>query len=137
MIIKLRQIEFILKGDCIMDVITGYISAHPSVLVIGVILIVILLITFIFKSLIKLVLIMLFVLLAASGYYYFTDPAKMPEKVKDSVELMKAGVQELSDKSKSFVTDSKELFKKTKEAPGSLNKLLKDTDKQTEKEYGK
>jgi len=61
-----------------MDVITGYISAHPSVLVIGVILIIILLMTFIFKSLIKLVLVMLFVLLAAFGYYYFTDPAKMP-----------------------------------------------------------
>jgi len=120
-----------------MDVITGYISAHPSVLVIGVILIAILLITFMFKSLIKLFLILLFVVLAASGYYYFTDPGKMPEKVKDSVELMKAGVQELKDKSKSFVTDSKELFKKTKEAPGNLNKLLKDSDKETEKEYGK
>jgi len=135
--IKLRQINFIFKGDCIMDVITGYISAHPSVLVIGVILIIILLMTFIFKSLIKLVLVMLFVLLAAFGYYYFTDPAKMPEKVKDSVEIMKAGVQELKDKSKSFVTDSKELFKKTKEAPGNLNKLLKDSNKEAEKEYGK
>jgi apolipoprotein N-acyltransferase len=120
-----------------MDVITGYISAHPSVLVIGVILIIILLMTFIFKSLIKLVLVMLFVLLAAFGYYYFTDPAKMPEKVKDSVEIMKAGVQELKDKSKSFVTDSKELFKKTKEATGNLNKLLKDSNKEAEKEYGK
>jgi hypothetical protein len=120
-----------------MDVITGYISAHPSVLVLGVILIAILLITFMFKSLIKLFLVLLFVVLAASGYYYFTDPGKVPDKVKDSVGLMKAGVQELEDKSKSFVTDSKELFKKTKEAPGNLNKLLKDSDKETEKEYKK
>jgi uncharacterized membrane protein YgaE (UPF0421/DUF939 family) len=120
-----------------MDIITGYISAHPSVLVIGVILIVILLMTFMFKSLIKLFLILLFVVLAVSGYYYFTDPDKMPEKVKDTVQLMKAGVHELADKSKSFVTDSKELYKKTKEAPGNLNKLLKDSDKEAEKEYGK
>jgi cell shape-determining protein MreC len=135
--IKLRQIKFIFKGDCIMDVITGYISAHPSVLVVCVILIIIILMTFIFKSLIKLVLIMLFVLLAASGYYYFTDPAKMPEKVKESVETMKAGVHELADKSKSFYKDSKELYKKTKEVPGDVNKLIKDSDKETEKEYEK
>ncbi|HUN56333.1 MAG TPA: hypothetical protein VMU29_14365 [Smithella sp.] len=119
-----------------MDVITGYITAHPSIFVLGVVLIVILLVTFLFKSLIKLVLVMLFVLLAASGYYYFTDPAKMPDKVKDSVELFKAGVQELGDKSRSFVTDSKDLFKKTKEAPGNVNKLLKESKSETEKEYG-
>jgi hypothetical protein len=120
-----------------MDTIISYISAHPAVLVISVILIIILLLHFIFKSLIKLVLVMLFIVLAAFGYYSFTDPAKMPEKVKESVEMMKSGINEIADKSKSFFTDSKDLFKKTKNAPGDVNKLLKASDKEVEKDLKK
>jgi hypothetical protein len=82
-------------------------------------------------------LITLFILLAAFGYYYFKDPGTMPDKVKESVETVKAGINELTDKSKSFYRDSKDLFKKTKEAPGDVNKLLKDSNKETEKEYSK
>ena len=107
-----------------MDAITGYFSTHPAVLVIGIIFIIILLLTSFFKNLIKLMLIMLFVLLAAFGYYYFKDPGTMPEKIKESVETMKAGINELTDKSKNFYKDSKDLYKKTKEAPGDVNKLL-------------
>jgi hypothetical protein len=112
-----------------MDAITGYMSAHPAALVTIVILIVIILMHFIFKSLIKLVLVMLFILMAAFGYYSFTDPAKMPKIVKESVEMMKSGINEIADKSKSFFKDSKELYKKTKDAPGDINKLLKESDK--------
>jgi hypothetical protein len=48
-----------------------------------------------------------------------------------------SGINELTDKSKSFYKDSKDLYKKTKEAPGDVNKLLKDSNKETEKEYSK
>jgi hypothetical protein len=37
------------------------------------------------------------------------------------------------DKSKSFRKDSKELLNKTKEVPGDVNKLLKETDKELKK----
>ena len=47
-----------------MDAITGYLSAHPAVLVICAVIIVILFLQFTFKSMIKLVLIMFFILLA-------------------------------------------------------------------------
>jgi uncharacterized protein YoxC len=78
-------------------------------------------------------LILLFVLLAASGYYYFKDPDKMPEKIEKSINMMKSGINEIVDKSKSFRKDSKELLNKTKEVPGDVNKLLKETDKELKK----
>ena len=113
-----------------MDAITGYISAHPAVLVIIVIFIIVLILHFIFKNLIRLALIMLFILLAAFGYYYFKDPDKMPEKIEKSINMMKSGINEIVDTSKNFRKDTKELFKESKEMPGEVNKLLKDTDKE-------
>ena len=120
-----------------MDAITGYISAHPAVLVMIVIFIIILILHFIFKNLIKLALIMLFILLAATGYYYFKDPDKMPEKIEKSINMMKSGINEIVDTSKSFSKDTKKLFKESKEMPGEVGKLLKDTDKQVDKEFKK
>ena len=120
-----------------MDAITGYISAHPAVLVIIVIFVIILFLHFIFKNLIRMALILLFVLLAASGYYYFKDPDKMPEKIEKSINIMKAGINEIVDKSKNFGKDSKELYKESKEIPGDVNKLIKDSDKDLDKEVKK
>lgn len=116
-----------------MDAITGYMSAHPVVLVICVVLVVILFLQFTFKSLLKLILIMVFILLVAFGYYYFKDPSSVPEKVKTSVEAVEAGINGLSDKGKGFYKDSKELYKKGKEAPKDINNLLKNSEKELDK----
>ena len=116
-----------------MDAITGYISAHPSALVVIVIFIIILILHFIFKNLIRLLLILLLILLAASGYYYFKDPNKMPEKIEKSIDAMKSGINEIVDKSKSFSKDTKKLFKESKEMPGEVGKLLKNSDKELKK----
>lgn len=116
-----------------MDAITGYIDAHPAVLIMIVVFIVILILYFIFKKFIKFVLVLLFILLAAGGYYYFKDPATMPEKIKKSVDMMKSGINEVADKSKSFYRDIKELYKKGKEVPGDVNRLLKDSDEKVGK----
>jgi len=120
-----------------MDAITGYISAHPAVLVISVIFIIILILHFIFKNLIRLALIMLFILLAAFGYYYLKDADKMPEKIEKSINMMKSGINEIVNTSKSFGKDSKKLFKESKKMPGEVGKLLKETDKQVDKEMKK
>ena len=120
-----------------MDAITGYISAHPGVLIMIVVFIIILILHFVFKSLFKLALILLIVLLAASGYYYFKDPDKMPEKIEKSIDMMKSGFNEIVDKSKGFFKDTNELYKKGKEVPGDVNKLLKDSDKDVDKEFKK
>jgi hypothetical protein len=41
------------------------------------------------------------------------------------------------DKSKNFGKDSKELYKESKEIPGDVNKLIKDSDKDLDKEVKK
>lgn len=120
-----------------MDAISGYISTHPAIIVIGVILIVLLFLNFIFKNLIRLIIIALFFLLAAFGYYYFHNPVETKEKVKKSVQMVESGISEIKDKSKNFYQDGKELYKKTKEAPGGVNKLLDASDKELEKELKK
>ena len=120
-----------------MDAITGYLSAHPIVFVIGVIFIIILILHFIFKNLIKLVLIMFFVLLVAFGHDYFKDPATISKIMKESVEMGKSIISGVADKSKSIYKDSKDLYKKGKEAPGDINKLLKDSNKEVNKEVKK
>ena len=116
-----------------MDAITGYISAHPGVLIMIIVFIIILILHFVFKSLIKLALILLLILLAVSGYYYFKDPDKMPEKIEKSINMMKSGVNEIVDKSKGFFKDTKELYKESKELPGDFNNMLKDSDKKAGK----
>jgi len=116
-----------------MDAITGYLSTHPIVFVIGVIFIIILILHFIFKNLIKLVLIIFFVLLVAFGHDYFKDPATIAKKIKESVEMGKSVISDVAEKSKSIYKDSKELYKKGKEAPRDINKLLKETNKEEKK----
>ncbi|ESP62853.1 hypothetical protein SMITH_587 [Smithella sp. ME-1] len=116
-----------------MDAITGYISAHPGVLVMIVVFIIILIVHFIFKSLIKSALIFLLFLLAVSGYYYLKDPDKMPEKIDQSINLLKSGVIEIVDKSKGFFKDTKELYKESKDVPGDFNKMLKESDQKAGK----
>ncbi|MCX5848212.1 MAG: hypothetical protein NTW65_02000 [Deltaproteobacteria bacterium] len=120
-----------------MDAITGYLSTHPAVLVTGVIFIVILILHFIFKNLVKLVLIMFFVLLAAFGYDYLKNPNKVAEIIKESVETVKSGINDVTDKRKSIYEDTKELYNKGKKVPGDINKLLKDSDKEADKEFKK
>jgi hypothetical protein len=50
---------------------------------------------------------------------------------------MKAGINEIIDTSKGFRKDSKELLKKSEEVPGDVNKLLKDSNKEVDKELKK
>ncbi len=111
-----------------MDAVTGYISAHPGALVMIVVFIIIVMLHFIFKSFFKLALILLIILLAVSGYYYLKDPDKMPEKINQSINMLKSGMSEIVNKSKGFFKDSKELYKEGKEVPGDFNKMLKESE---------
>ena len=120
-----------------MEAIIAYISSHPSAFIMGIIIIILLLLNFVFKSLIQLVLVAFFILLAVLSYYYVKDPGEMQTKVKNSFEFIGSGITEIRDKSKNLYKDSKELFNKTKEAPGSVNKLLDASEKQVEKDARK
>ena len=116
-----------------MDEIVNYISAHPAVITMLVIFVVITLLYFILKQFIKLFMIALFILVAIGGYYYFKEPDKTAERIKLSMNTLQAGTDEIADKCKNFFRDTKELFGKAKKVPGDINKLLQDADEKAGK----
>ena len=111
-----------------MGSITEYLSAHPAIITLLIVFVIILILYFVFRQFIKLALIMLMIVLAVAGYFYFQNPDKMAERIKLTADTIKAGTIEIVEKSKSFFKDSKELIDKTKEVPGDVNKLLKAAD---------
>ena len=116
-----------------MDAIMEYLSSHPAMLTAFVIFAVIIILYFIFKQFVKLALVLLLIAIAAAGYYYFQNPNKMSEKVKESIGTVKFGTDKVVEKSKSFYKDSKELIDKTKEVPGDVNRLLKGEENKARK----
>lgn len=132
--IKFIQIKLISKGDFIMDAMTGYISAHPAVLIVGVIVIILFILNFAIKNIMKLILIVLFVMMAAFGYYSLKESGTSMGILNESVEIVKSGIDEFKEKSKSFVKDSKDLYKKSKAAPGEVNKMLDNSKEETKKQ---
>jgi hypothetical protein len=131
--VKITKSKFIIKGDFIMEAIISYFSSHPTVLVIGIVLVIIFFLNFIFKSLFKLVLLVLVILFLTMGYYYFVAPEKVPDQIKETIETMKSGVEGFTEKGKSFYKDSKDLYKKGKNAPGDVNRLLKESEEEVSK----
>jgi len=116
-----------------MDEIVNYISTHPAVITLLVIFVVIILLYFVLKQFFKLFLIALFILMAVGGYYYFKEPDKTAARIKQSIDTVQAGTDEITDKFKNFFRDTKELFKKGSKVPGDINRLLKDSDEKAGK----
>jgi hypothetical protein len=116
-----------------MDEIVNYISAHPAVIALLVILVVITLLYFVLKQFFKLLLVALFVLMAVGGYYYFKEPDKTALRIKQSIDTLQSGTDEITDKCKNFYRDTRELFSKAKKVPGDINRLLQDSDEKAGK----
>ncbi len=110
-----------------MDAITDYIAGHPAMLIMIIVFVIIFILYFIFRRFIKLILVFLFILMAVAGYYYFKDPNKTAEKIKNTIDTVNAGINEIADKSKNLYKDTKDLYEKSKEVPGDINKLLKNS----------
>jgi uncharacterized protein YoxC len=107
---------------------TEYLAAHPAIITFIVIFVIMLILYFVFKQFIKLALVILVICIVVAGVFYFQNPDKTVERIKLTADTIKSGTTEIVEKSKSFFKDAKELFNKTKEVPGDLNKLLKNAD---------
>lgn len=118
-----------------MEAITGYISNHPGILVIGVALIIVLFLHFTIKSLLKLTLILIIILLAAYGYYHFKDPDSMTDRTTESKEMVQHLIDDIKHKSNSFSNDVKDIYRKGKNAPKEVDKLLDSSKKELDKEF--
>jgi len=109
--------------------VKDFFAAHPSFMIGVIIFIALVIIYFIVKQFIKIALVLLIIALAVGGYFYFKDP----DKVKDSLNKVKTGTEEVVDKSKQFYKDGKELIDKGKEVPGQVGKLVKEVKEKNKK----
>lgn len=87
------------------------ISEHPLV-AIAVGFAVLLLVYFLFKSLIKFLLILLLVAVAVGGYFYIQNPKAKPADIKDAVQKARIGAEKAVEQGKETYRKGKELVEK-------------------------
>jgi hypothetical protein len=107
-----------------MEAISDYMAANPAAATLLTIFVVFMILYFILKKFIKLAIVVIFILLLVGGITLFKDPATMPDKIKSSIDTLKAGKEQIGDKFKNFWADSKELAGKAKKVPGDINQML-------------
>ena len=98
-----------------MEGIVRTASEHPLVAM-AVCFAVLVIVYFLFKSLIKLALILIIVALAVGGYFYFQHPEYRPANFKDAVEKVRTGAGKAVDQGKEAYEKGRELVDKGKEA---------------------
>ena len=96
-----------------MEEIVRSVTEHPLV-AIAVCFSVLLLVYFLFKSLLKLALILILVAVVIGGYFYFRYPESRPANLKDAVEKVRVGAGKAVDQGKSAYEKSRELVEKGK-----------------------
>jgi len=89
----------------------------------------IMLLYFIFKKLIKMILILMLVLFAVGGFFIIKDP----NNIQKTIDLFNSGMTEIKEKTTGMYEDLKDLFYKGKEIPGNINKMLDDSKEQVGK----
>jgi hypothetical protein len=124
-----------------MEGIVRYVTEHPLVAM-AVCFAALLLVYFLFKRLIKMVLILILVAVVIGGYFYFQHPELRPANLKDAVEKVRVGAgkavdqgkdayekgKEWVDKGKTVldkgIDKGKDAIEKGKETAGDLGKIL-------------
>jgi hypothetical protein len=98
-----------------MEGIVRTVSEHPLIAVV-VCFAVLMIVYFLFKSLIKLALILIIVAAAIGGYFYFLHPESRTANFKDAVEKVRTGAGKAVDQGKDAYEKGKELVDKGKDA---------------------
>ena len=124
-----------------MEGIVRFVTEHPLVAIV-VCFAALLLVYFLFKSLIKLALILILVAVLIGGYFYFQYPESRPANLKDAMEKVRVGAgkavdqgkdayekgKEWVDKGKTVldkgIDKGKDAVEKGKETAGDLGKIL-------------
>ena len=101
-----------------MDSISSFLSVNPAVFTVLAVLVVIMILFFILKKLIK-------------------DPGSMSCKIRQATQTLKAGKDQIGETFSSLFEDTKSLGGKISKVPGDLNKMLKSADEDAEKEFKK
>lgn len=106
-----------------MDNFFHYLSTHPvAAMIVGVI--ILFMIYFIIKKLLKVALIFGLILIAVSGYFYYKAPEKFPDNMKSSIGDVKDQTEKLTDKGKDVLHIGKDMIDKGKKLSDSVEKAM-------------
>jgi hypothetical protein len=89
--------------------------SENSLVAMAVCFVVLLIVYFLFKSLIKIALLMIIIAVAIGGYLYFQHPESRPANLKDAVEKARTGAGKAVDQGKEAYEKGKELVDRGKE----------------------
>ncbi len=106
-----------------MDSFWSYFHTH-QVAVIAVITIALVTLYFLFKNLIKLAMIFLFILILVGAYFYLTAPKKSPEDISRALKKAKDQTEMVIDTGKNAYQKSKEAVEKGKQISEDIGKVL-------------
>ncbi|MEI7670522.1 MAG: hypothetical protein WCK00_00240 [Deltaproteobacteria bacterium] len=98
-----------------MEGIVRSVTEHPLVAM-TVCFAALLLVYFLFKSMIKLALILILIAIVIGGYFYFQHPEFRPANFKDAVEKVRVGAGKAVDQGKGAYEKGKELVEKGQDA---------------------
>lgn len=108
-----------------MESFFNYLSTHPAVAFV-VAAVILLMVYFVVKKLLKLALVLGLILIALCGYLYFTAPEKFPDNVETTISEVKKHTRNAVEKGKDVVEAGKDMVQKGKD-------LAKDVAKKVDK----
>ena len=106
-----------------MDNIIQNLSGHPFAVSV-IIFMTLLVLYFFFKQLIKMALLFFMIILALCGYFYFKDPQKVPENIKEMLGKAKVQTGNMVEKGKDAYQTGKEVVEKGKKLTEGMDNLL-------------
>jgi hypothetical protein len=115
-----------------MEGIVRGVSEHPLIaMAVG--FAVLLIVYFLFKSLIKIALILILIAVAIGGYFYFQHPESRPTSIEDAVHKARTGAAKAVEQGKQTYEMGKELVEKGEKAYEKGKELVDKGEKTLEK----
>ena len=111
-----------------MDNFFHYLSTHPLAAII-VSVIILFMVYFVIKKLLKVALIFGLILIAATAYFYYTAPEEFPDNMKSTIGDVKNQTEKLTDTGKGVLHVGKDMIDKGKKLAESVEKTMKDKTK--------
>lgn len=117
-----------------MNSIMDYLSSHPLA-VMSIAFVILIIVYFIFKQLIKLALLFVLIALAMGGYYYFEEPRKTPKDIYQTIRDVHTQAGKVVETGRNAYQKSKDVYEKSKKLTKEAKEFFQ--KKEEKKEEGK
>lgn len=115
-----------------MDHIIQNLSGHPFAIML-IIFMALLVLYFCFKQLVKMALLFFLILLVFFGYFYFKDPGKMPENIRETLEKAKTQTSKMVEQGKNAYQTGKGVVEKGKKITEGMDNFTVGKEKKPDR----